>query len=187
MLETQGPPLMPHAVPFDRPVDVFTPQTYQRITNPQLQSGLFSRALPTSTSTRPNLPTFTRQLTPPSDMNVGINHGRMTAQHSGPHLSKDASGYGQQYGQPPQPHHYSNSSFPKQTPSYLNGAAKSFPSPKSHRSATTQESKEASRAAENNVAPSLRVPDTVRTPQSGIAQLAAEVGEPHGESSSHRN
>lgn len=177
---------MPHAVSFDRSLtthSIAQPE-HQRYHGHQLLSGWISTNAAPLASKKIGTPTSAWQLAPPPEMNVGVDHGRVHSsyqqqQHS--HVHKDVSGYGYRghAGQQQQHHHaQSTAAASSYVPQRLPHApvAKAFPSPTSQRSSFSKESTlESGRSSDGGVAPSLRVPSTIRTPQVGIAQLAAEV------------
>lgn len=166
-------PSMPHAVTLDRPVNLFSARPDSRLPHPHLLHGAASSTSISSASQKPGLLYFTRNLTPPSEMNVGIDQGRLL-----PQTQSDGLGYGSR-PQSQLHHHARQQSFnlhPNRHSASYSNVPKALSSPNTLRSTSTiQESKEQAKTSEANVAPSLRIPDTINTPQHGIPQLAAEV------------
>lgn len=160
------PPPMPHAVFASRPS---LHQLPHQLSETRLPGSYLSQPVVSSTKSSDLL--FQRDITPPSDMSMGIQYGRANgSQH---HLTAQREGMG--YGSRPQSQLYSSSNPPVSHQS--NGRPYSaLPSPTSQRSSKAPESVEQqSKTSDSQVAPSLRIPDTIRTPQSGLPQLAAEV------------
>lgn len=164
MLHIQHRPLMPHAVPFGRPPGEYGSQTH-RTFRPHPRDDHSSSHTPSNSVLKSYRTASASALTPPTEMHVAFNPSRQ-GPHS--HLDKNISANSSQYAQPSQ--QYASMGYARDA-SRSNGAARQFPSPKT----TTATRERESRQPETSVAPSSRIPDTVRTPQTGIAQLAAEV------------
>lgn len=164
MLQLRPPP-MPHAV-FARP----SLQLPHQLPDSRLSSSYLGQPVVSSTSSKATDRYFQRDITPPADMNMGIQFGRASgSQH---HLVAQRDG--RAYGTRPHSQLYPSSNPPVSQQS-SGRPYSALPSPTSQRSSKPTESTEKSKNSDGQVAPSLRIPDTIHTPQSGLPQLAAEV------------
>jgi hypothetical protein len=165
---------MPHAVMPQRPA--FYPHQFSgdRIST----SYDFSHDTLPSTS-KPVLPLPARVHTPPADMSTGLQqHGRANGLQPNMFFDRDAA----RLQTRPQTHLHQTSYLTNSPPltADMNGhravgktkPPQAAPSPQSQNSSSVPGD---AAAVEAPVAPSLRIPDTIRTPQTGLPQLAAEV------------
>jgi hypothetical protein len=159
MTDLRLPFSMPHATTsFPR----HFPQP--KLQNPQLLDRLYHS---TSSTTQASTSYYLRNLTPPSEMNMAIDRGRIL-----PQTQVDGLAYGsrplnlhQPLGQPCMARHSHHSSY--------SNSSRTLPSPSTLRPSAFNQ--EPSRVSESNVAPYLQIPDEVKTPQHSMPRLAAEV------------
>lgn len=183
MLELQLPQPMPHAVPFDRPSGSLSSSSPKQ-NRPSFQhSQVDSQAtLLSSLASQQTWPSYySGALTPPLEMN-GTHGGYGTLQRSGQDVQRGTDRmYGQRpYGQVAQPLPYPNFNQPAHdgTTHYGSKHTNVCRSPISARSTLPAPAPlEKGRGSISSVAPSLRIPDTISTPQTSLPQLAAEVSQ----------
>lgn len=169
MLELQLPQPMPHAISSERPFNYFPhPPTSKheqtRLPLPKPNS----RADPIFAASGPRRP-----LTPPTDM-PGSAVGSVSLYQYGTRRGEVAPSSRGHNGTATS---YSNMNGPNyQVPSQVGSRPIIAPSPSSSRAqGSSQESAHRRKTSNNIIAPNLKTPATILTPQEGLPQLAAEI------------
>ena len=170
MLELQLPQPMPHAVSSERPFNYFPhpPTSKHEQTRLPLPKPS-SRADPIFAASGPRRP-----LTPPTDMPSSAV-GPISLYQHGTRRGEVAPSSRGHNGTATS---YSNMNGPNyQVPSQVGSRSiVAPPSPSSSRAqGSSQESAHRRKTSNNTIAPNLKTPATILTPQEGLPQLAAEV------------
>ncbi|KAF2196900.1 hypothetical protein GQ43DRAFT_382227 [Delitschia confertaspora ATCC 74209] len=158
MIEIYHPHPMPHAVPFDKPFDFYSSSSSSSRSSKKQHMGK-DMQLPMPASTAISYLSVPRDqsrppLTPPTEM-AGQNANRL-----GPIYTQKGVDH--------------NASYPYQLPAIGNSRAVPAQQDSSLQRAPVG-SQDVGHRRKSSISPNLRVPPTIKTPQEGLPQLAAEI------------